>query len=133
MAACKHEPIYIGVVNLMNNKRAIGAVDVWMCKLCKEVFCDEKRWGETEVSKGLGFTGSKKGHRWAILVCRGVDKIEWALTQVYVGETLTHRCSSSDEAVFKVGDDFKIRFEGSPRNEHTLYLVEQYINKTISV
>ncbi|MEM3386823.1 MAG: hypothetical protein QXN08_04040 [Nitrososphaerales archaeon] len=131
MTNCKHEVLYMGAVNLMHSRRAIGAVDVWMCNLCKEIFCEEKRWGETEAPRELGFTEAKRGFRWAILICRDQDKIEWSLTQVQAGGALTHRCSQSEEAILKVYDDFKLRVEGSPRNQHTLYLVEHYINKTI--
>lgn len=130
-ADCRHEPVYVGVVNITRGNRVIGAVDVWVCRLCKAFFCDEKRFGESEAPKELGFKEPRVGSRWAILVCRGSRGVEWALTQISAGKVIHHRCSSSREAVFRLDDHLKV--VGLSEDEHRLYLVEQYVNKTITV
>ena len=35
--------VYFGVININENARTIGAVDIWRSVLTKELFCEEKR------------------------------------------------------------------------------------------
>jgi len=115
----------------VHRRDVVGAVDVWMCSLCKELFCEEKRWGVTEPQKELGFTSIEGDSKWAILVCKSEKGADWSLTTVSTGGTLNHKCPYSRGAVFKVTEDFKIITEGTASNEHDLYLIESYINRTI--
>jgi len=133
LAACKHIPIYAGAVNLIHNTDVIGAVDVWICSTCKELFCEEKRWGLTEVSSDLGFVEAKRGSKWAVLICKGEKSVEWSLITVSVGDRLVHKCSSSEDVILRVSRDFEIETETPVKNKHLLYPVEQYINGTIKI
>jgi len=128
---CKHTPIYAGAVNLIHNKHIIGVVDVWMCSVCKELFCEEKRWGLTEVSSKLGFVEAKSGSKWAVFICKSEKSVNWSLITVCAGDKIDHKCPSSEDADLRVSTDFEIETEEPSRNKHLLYLIEQHINRTI--
>jgi hypothetical protein len=130
---CKHTPVYAGAVNLMHNGDVIGVVDVWVCSVCKELFCEEKRWGSTEVSSKLGFVEAERGSKWAVLICRSGKSVEWSLMTVSAGDRLDHRCPSSEDATLRVNADFEIETNESLKNKHLLYLIERHINRTIEV
>ena len=46
--------VYLGVINLLENDRLIGAVDVWRSVISKELFCEEKRLGILDIGDKIG-------------------------------------------------------------------------------
>ena len=42
----KHEIVLAGMVNVNRDNYLQGVVDVWTCRGCKKLFCDDKRYGE---------------------------------------------------------------------------------------
>jgi hypothetical protein len=51
--------VYLGVINLLENDRLIGAVDVWRSVISKELFCEEKRLGILDIGDNVR-TGKDK-------------------------------------------------------------------------
>ena len=45
---------YFGVINVNENGRTIGSVDIWRSLLTKEMFCEEKRLGILEIVDYIG-------------------------------------------------------------------------------
>ena len=45
---------YFGVINVNENGRTIGSVDIWRSLLTKELFCEEKRLGILEIVDYIG-------------------------------------------------------------------------------
>ena len=37
--------VYFGVINLNENGRTVGAIDIWRNVITKQLFCEEKRLG----------------------------------------------------------------------------------------
>ena len=35
--------VYFGVININQNVKTIGAIDIWRSAITKELFCEEKR------------------------------------------------------------------------------------------
>ncbi len=130
MSTCKHNPVYAGVVNIMQNRKAIGAVDVWRCRGCGALFCEEKRYGEAEVCKDIGFPEPKVASKWSIFVCRAAGEAEWSLMEVSIGDRISHTCKSSVQLVYGVAEGFSLESERHD-DVHLLFLVEDYLNRTI--
>ena len=46
--------VYFGVINVNENGRTIGAVDIWRSVITKELFCEEKRLGVLDIVDYIG-------------------------------------------------------------------------------
>jgi hypothetical protein len=79
----KDKVTYFGVININENGRNIGAVDIWRSLITKELFCEEKRLGILDIADKIGMPQIKKEEVWAIAVNRfrkGKDR--WRLISV---------------------------------------------------
>ena len=75
--------VYLGVININENSKTIGAVDIWRSVLTKEVFCEEKRLGVLEISENIGMPRLEPNQQWAVVVSRkrsGKDR--WKLIKI---------------------------------------------------
>src|SRR5712664_450402 len=50
----QHDVVYFGVVNLIDNGYVMGAIDVWKCRSCPQTFCEDKRYGMTDLAPEVG-------------------------------------------------------------------------------
>ena len=79
----KDKVTYFGVININENGRNIGAVDIWRSLLTKELFCEEKRLGILDIADKIGMPQIKKEEVWAVAVNRfrkGKDR--WRLISI---------------------------------------------------
>jgi hypothetical protein len=79
----KDKVTYFGVININENGRNIGAVDIWRSLITKELFCEEKRLGILDIADKIGMPQIKKEEVWAIAVNRfrkGKDR--WRLISI---------------------------------------------------
>jgi hypothetical protein len=75
--------VYLGVININENSKTIGAVDIWRSVLTKEVFCEEKRLGVLEISENIGMPRLEPNQQWAVVISRkrsGKDR--WKLIKI---------------------------------------------------
>src|SRR2546425_12257687 len=57
----KHDIVYYGVVNLIHDSNVIGAIDVWRCRGCPEIFCEDKRYGIMDLAAEVASQRSRPG------------------------------------------------------------------------
>ena len=130
-----HDAVYYGVVNLLDNANIVGAVDVWRCRICRKLFCEDKRWGLTELVSYVGFPELAEDERWAVLVCRTSAGLTWSLVAAKPGKTLPHSCTKELVCDVNVDTDFSVHsisfIEG--RGNHRLYLLDDYINRELEI
>ncbi|MCL4340094.1 MAG: hypothetical protein M1388_03055 [Thaumarchaeota archaeon] len=129
---CKHDVRYAGVLNLLHGFGILGAVDVWECAKCGQIWCDEKRLGVQDLSPHVGFPPNEPDSEWAILVCRDGEKLEWHLLQVKKGAKLEHNCE-----VFNTTCNIEM-VDGKAvcdlhKEGHTFFSVKDNINRSIKV
>jgi hypothetical protein len=121
--------VYFGVININENARTIGAVDIWRSVLTKELFCEEKRLGILEIADYIGMSTIDKNKKWAVAVSRkktGTDR--WKLIKL-IKEGKFKFLDTDDETPIEVDvKDYKIT--GS---EWWSFLVEKNINHNIEV
>jgi hypothetical protein len=121
--------VYFGVVNISENGKIIGAVDIWRSVLTKEIFCEEKRLGILEIVDYIGMPKLGFGEQWAIAVNKkrtGRDR--WKLIRIIEnGE-----CSFLDS-------DNETRINARVSNYHLVddewwsFLISQNVNRTVEV
>jgi hypothetical protein len=132
----EHEIVLFGMVNVNRDNYLQGTVDVWRCRSCKALFCDDKRYNEP-LKPSVGFEEVGEGEQWAILTCTDIKEVYMMSLGVKPGKKLAHTCKSNGtEHEFVVRDDWTI----APEKEgagvegvtiHRLFLVEDHINKAI--
>ena len=121
--------VYFGVININENARTIGAVDIWRSVITKQLFCEEKRLGILEIADYIGMSTIDKNKKWAVAVSRkktGTDR--WKLIKL-IKEGKFKFLDTDDETPIEVDvKDYKIM--GS---EWWSFLVEKNINHNIEV
>ena len=133
MEDCDHDRVYYGVVNLLLREEPIGSVDVWKCRRCGELSCEDKRWGLTELSSVVGFPRREAGTRWCVLVCRRGSEVRWVLMEAKPGKRLEHGCIEAAVSGVVVNEGFTVAAEEGAAVEHRLFVVEGFVNRVIRV
>ncbi|HYC11969.1 MAG TPA: hypothetical protein VEC02_04835 [Nitrososphaerales archaeon] len=127
--ACEHEIVFTGMVNINRDNYLQGVVDVWMCRKCKTLFCDDKRYGEG-LKPTVGFESIPDDEQWAILTCTTLKDVYMNSLGVRPGKKLTHACREGQTKELVVGEDYSLSPQGGTPI-HGLYLVRDYLNKNI--
>ena len=121
--------VYFGVINVNENARTIGAVDIWRSVITKELFCEEKRLGILEIVDYIGMSTIDKNKKWAVAISRkktGTDK--WKIVKL-IKEGKFKFIDTDDETPIEVDvKDYKIM-----DSEWWSFLVEKNINHNIEV
>jgi hypothetical protein len=126
----KHEIVLAGMVNVNRDNYLQGVVDVWTCRGCKKLFCDDKRYGEP-LKPSVGFEEVPEDEQWGILTCTDIKGVYMMSLGVKPGKTLKHSCPrNSIQQEFVVRDDWTIAPDDG-ETVHRLFLVKDHINKVI--
>jgi hypothetical protein len=129
MSEHKHEIVIIGMINVNRDNYLQGTVDVWRCRECKKLFCDDKRYGEP-LKPTVGFEEIGDDEEWAILTCTDIREVFMQSMGVKPGKRISHTCKNGETREFVVNDDWAIDAE-EDRTIHRLFLVKNYVNKVI--
>jgi hypothetical protein len=121
--------VYLGVININENSKTIGAVDIWRSVLTKEVFCEEKRLGVLEISENIGMPRLEPNQQWAVVISRkrsGKDR--WKLIKIIKQGDFTF-IDNDDETTIPV----KVMNYQVIDEEWWSFLVSDKVNRTIDV
>ena len=75
--------VYFGVININENGKNIGAIDVWRSVITKKILCEEKRPGILDISEDIGMPTISDNETWALAVNKhrkGKDR--WKLIRI---------------------------------------------------
>jgi hypothetical protein len=134
LQAHQHDVVYYGVVNLVHDSYIMGAVDVWRCRSCNQLFCEDKRYGVTDLAPEVGLPKIVPDTKWAALICTRDKGSNWTLTQTAPGLTISHSCTPDTKVELTVGPDYDLE-PGPARGigRHRLILVEKFVNSAVDV
>lgn len=121
--------VYLGVININENSKTIGAVDIWRSVLTKEVFCEEKRLGVLEISENIGMPRLEPNQQWAVAINRkrsGKDR--WKLIKIIKQGDFTF-IDNDDESKIPV----KVMNYQVIDEEWWSFLVSDKVNRTVDV
>jgi hypothetical protein len=127
---CDHDIVFIGMVNVNRDNYLQGVVDVWRCRKCRALFCDDKRYGEG-LKPSVGFESIPEGEEWGVLTCTSQKDVMMNSVSVKPGKRLSHACRGGETRELLVEDDYTLSPEGEDTPIHRLFLVKDYINKNI--
>ena len=121
--------VYFGVINVNEDGRTIGAVDIWRSLITKELFCEEKRLGVLEIADYLGMPKIDKDKKWAVAISRkreGRDR--WKLVKL-ITQGKFKFTDTDDESVIEVDvNAYKVI-----DSEWWSFLVEKNVNRTVDI
>jgi hypothetical protein len=121
--------VYLGVININENSKTIGAVDIWRSVLTKEVFCEEKRLGVLEISENIGMPRLEPDQQWAVVISRrrsGKDR--WKLIKIIKQGDFTF-IDNDDETKIPV----KVTNYQVIDEDWWSFLVSDKVNRTVDV
>ena len=120
--------VYFGVININENGRTMGSVDIWRSLLTKEMFCEEKRLGVLEIVDYLGMSKIDKDKKWAVAISRNLKgHLRWRLIKIIKEGKMTFT-DANDNAVEVNVKNFKI-----VDPEWWSFLVEENVNRNMEV
>jgi hypothetical protein len=121
--------VYFGVININENGRTVGAIDIWRSVITKELFCEEKRLGILEIADNIGMPKIDKDKKWAVAINKKqVGKDKWKLIKI-IREGSFKFFNVDDETRVEVDvKDYRIRDV-----EWWSFLVENNINRSIEI
>jgi len=130
----QHDVVYYGVVNLVDNDYIMGAVDVWRCRGCDQLFCEDKRYGMTDLAPEVGLPKIEPNTHWAALICTRDKGSNWTLTQVKPGMTIAHSCTPDTKVELTVGPDYDLETgPASGIGKHRIIVIEKFVNLAVDV
>ena len=120
--------VYFGVININENQKTIGAVDIWRSAITKELFCEEKRLGILDIVEFIGMPKIEEGKKWAVAISRKINgKNRWKLIKLLNHGKLQF-LDPEDKTVTVTIEDFRII---DP--EWWSFLVEKNVNRSIEI
>ena len=134
MQTHQHDVVYYGVVNLVDDNYIMGAVDVWRCRGCDQLFCEDKRYGMTDLAPEVGLPKIEPNTHWAALICTRDKGSNWTLTQVKPGMTIAHSCTPDTKVELTVGPDYDLETgPASGIGKHRIIVIEKFVNLAVDV
>ena len=121
--------VYLGVININENGRTVGAIDIWRSVINKELFCEEKRLGILEIADNIGMPKIDKDKKWAVAINKKqVGKDKWKLIKI-IREGSFKFVNVDDETTVEVDvKEYRIRDA-----DWWNFLVESNVNRSIEI
>lgn len=121
--------VYFGVININENGRTVGAIDIWRSVITKELFCEEKRLGILEIADNIGMPKIDKDKKWAVAINKKqVGKDKWKLIKI-IREGSFKFVNVDDETTVEVDvKEYRIRDA-----DWWNFLVESNVNRSIEI
>src|SRR3989440_5303204 len=130
----QHDVVYYGVVNLVDNNYIMGAVDVWRCRGCNQLFCEDKKYGMTDLAPEVGLPKIEPNTQWAALICTRDKGSNWTLTQVKPGMTIAHSCTPDTKVELTLGPRYDLaQGPASGIGKHRIIVIEKFVNLAVDV
>jgi len=121
--------VYFGVININEEGKNIGAIDVWRSVITKDLFCEEKRLGILDIAEDIGMPTIEKGKKWAVAVNRNrIGKERWKLIKI-LREGIFKFFDTDDETVINT----TVKNYRIIDNDWWNFLVENNINRSIEI
>ena len=125
----ENKVVYFGVININENNRTIGAVDIWRNVIDKKLYCEEKRLGILEIVDYIGMPSIPDDQEWAVAINRNrVGKERWKLIGVIKDGRLSFLDTDDETSVEVEVSGYKI-----VDDNWWSFLVSKNINRSIEI
>jgi len=105
----ENKVVYFGVININENNKTIGAIDIWRNVINKKIFCEEKRLGILEIVDYIGMPAIAEGQEWAVAINRNrIGKERWKLIKIIKNGKYSFTDTDDETTVNVNVSDYKI-------------------------
>ena len=121
--------VYFGVININENGRTIGAVDIWRSVITKELFCEEKRLGVLDIVDYIGMPKIENNQKWAVVINKKrLGKDRWKLIKLVKEGPFSFYDIDDETHVKTLVKEYQID------DDHWWsFLVEKNVNRTVEI
>jgi hypothetical protein len=121
--------VYFGVINLLENGRTIGAIDIWRSVVTKELFCEEKRLGVLDIGDKIGMPKIPRDRKWSVAVNKNrIGKDKWNLVSLIKDGTARFTDYLDEKIILVSVNDYTI-----VDDEWWSFRVEKNVNRNIDI
>jgi hypothetical protein len=121
--------VYFGVINLLENEKTIGAIDIWRSVVTKELFCEEKRLGVLDIGDKIGMPKIPRDRKWSVAVNKNrIGKDRWNLISLIKDGSARFRDDIDEQIISVRVKDYTI-----VDDEWWSFLVEKNVNRNIDI
>jgi hypothetical protein len=125
----ENKVVYFGVININENNRTIGAVDIWRNVIDKKLYCEEKRLGILEIVDYIGMPSIPDHQEWAVAINRNrAGKERWKLIGIIKDGRLSFLDTDDETSVEVQVSDYKI-----VDDNWWSFLVSKNVNRSIEI
>ena len=125
----ENKVVYFGVININENNRTIGAVDIWRNVINKKLFCEEKRLGILEIVDYIGMPTIVEDQEWAVAINRNrMGKERWKLIKIIKDGRFSFIDTDDEKKVSVNVLDYKI-----VDDKWWSFLVSKNVNRSIEI
>jgi len=125
----ENKVVYFGVININENNRTIGAVDIWRNVIDKKLYCEEKRLGILEIVDYIGMPSIPDDQEWAVAINRNREgKERWKLIGMIKDGRLSFLDTDDETSVEVQVSDYKI-----VDDNWWSFLVSKNVNRSIEI
>ena len=125
----ENKVVYFGVININENNRTIGAVDIWRNVINKKLFCEEKRLGILEIVEYIGMPTIAEDQEWAVAINRNrMGKERWKLIKIIKDGKFSFIDTDDETTVSVDVSDYKI-----VDHKWWSFLVSKNVNRSIEI
>ena len=125
----ENKVVYFGVININENNRTIGAVDIWRNVIDKKLFCEEKRLGILEIVEYIGMPTIAEDQEWAVAINRNrMGKERWKLIKIIKDGKFSFIDTDDETTVSVDVSDYKI-----VDHKWWSFLVSKNVNRSIEI
>ncbi|TLX87035.1 MAG: hypothetical protein E6K97_09615 [Thaumarchaeota archaeon] len=125
----ENKVVYFGVININENNRTIGAVDIWRNVINKKLFCEEKRLGILEIVDYIGMPTIAEDQEWAVAINRNrMGKERWKLIKIIKDGRFSFIDTDDEKKVSVNVLDYKI-----VDDKWWSFLVSKNVNRSIEI
>ena len=117
------------MINVNREGYLQGVVDVYRCRQCRKLFCEDRRYGEP-LLVSVGFEEIPDDEQWAILTCTDTRSVFMKSFGAKLGKRIVHTCKDGEVRELVVKDDWTVE-EGGGSTVHRLHLVRDHINTNL--
>jgi hypothetical protein len=105
----ENKVVYFGVININENNKTIGAIDIWRNVINKKIFCEEKRLGILEIVDYIGMPAIEEGQEWAVAINRNRSgKERWKLIKMIKNGKYSFTDTDDETTVNVTVSEYKI-------------------------
>lgn len=125
----ENKVVYFGVININENKKTIGAIDIWRNVINKKLFCEEKRLGILEIVDYIGMPAIAEDQEWAVAINRNrKGKERWKLIKIIKNGKFSFTDTDDETTVYVNVVDYKI-----VDDNWWSFLVSNNLNRSIEI